>query len=157
VLLAGDAAHVCTPVGGEGMNTGIQDAGNPAWKLVLVARGHAGEVLRDVLRGYRHTLLAFPCSAKPAAIEQAARAAAAVAWSLGPGVRRVVVAPGETAPVLSLPGVEGLADPELAVHGRLGAVRPTLALVRPDGYLVYRSEPPDSARLDAFLAPPCGR
>src|SRR5262249_40336503 len=31
VFLAGDAAHVCTPVGGEGMNTGVQDAGNLAW------------------------------------------------------------------------------------------------------------------------------
>jgi hypothetical protein len=48
--------------------------------------------------------------------------------------------------------VDGLADPELAAHGRLGAVRPTLALVRPDGYLAYRGELPDATRLDAFLA-----
>jgi hypothetical protein len=255
VLLAGDAAHVCSPVGGEGMNTGIQDAGNLAWKLALVAGGHGGDVLldsyeaerravdaaaarasdegqrgslvagaeaqatrdralaaqlcsraaqilatetnadllvnyrpgpavrgdvpagapgpaagdrvpdagplrplggeparlRDVLRGYRHTLLLFPCSAEPAAVERAARAAAAAAGGLGPWVRRVVVVPGEEAPALTIPDVEGLADPELAVHGRLGAVQPTLALVRPDGYLAYRGEPPDVARLDAFL------
>src|SRR5262249_50653454 len=47
VFLAGDAAHVCTPVGGEGMNTGMQDAGNLAWKLALAAAGHAGDVLLD--------------------------------------------------------------------------------------------------------------
>ena len=38
-LLAGDAAHVHTPVGGQGMNTGIQDAYNLAWKLALVLCG----------------------------------------------------------------------------------------------------------------------
>jgi hypothetical protein len=255
VFLAGDAAHVCTPVGGEGMNTGIQDAGNLAWKLALAAGGHAGEALLDsydperraidaaaarasdegqrgslvigieaqaerdralavqfaspaaqllatetnadllcnycqgpavggdvlagspgtmpgarvpdagplrpsaggslrlcdVLSGYHHTLLLFPCTAEPAAIEQAARTTGAAARSLGPRVRRLVVVPGEEAPHFSVPDVEGLADPELTAHGRLGAVRPTIALVRPDGYLAYRGEPPDAARLDAFL------
>jgi len=39
VFLAGDASHVHSPVGGQGMNTGIQDAANVAWKLAAVARG----------------------------------------------------------------------------------------------------------------------
>ncbi len=39
VLLAGDAAHTFNPVGGHGMNQGIQDASNLGWKLALVARG----------------------------------------------------------------------------------------------------------------------
>src|SRR4051794_20976816 len=39
VLLAGDAAHIHSPAGGQGMNTGLQDADNLAWKLALVARG----------------------------------------------------------------------------------------------------------------------
>src|SRR5277367_5807501 len=39
VFLAGDAAHVHSPAGGQGMNTGMQDACNLAWKLALVARG----------------------------------------------------------------------------------------------------------------------
>jgi len=39
VFLAGDAAHVHSPAGGQGMNTGMQDAINLAWKLALVARG----------------------------------------------------------------------------------------------------------------------
>ena len=41
VLLAGDAAHIHTPAGGQGMNTGMMDAANLAWKLALVAGGHA--------------------------------------------------------------------------------------------------------------------
>jgi hypothetical protein len=39
VFLAGDASHVHSPVGGQGMNTGIQDVANLAWKLAAVARG----------------------------------------------------------------------------------------------------------------------
>ena len=47
ILLAGDAAHVCTPAEGHGMNTGLQDAFNLAWKLALVCRGEAGAGLLD--------------------------------------------------------------------------------------------------------------
>lgn len=47
VLLAGDAAHVCTPAEGHGMNTGLQDAFNLGWKLALVCKGAAGEGLLD--------------------------------------------------------------------------------------------------------------
>ncbi len=41
VFIAGDAAHVHSPAGGQGMNTGMQDAANLAWKLALVTRGEA--------------------------------------------------------------------------------------------------------------------
>lgn len=41
VMLAGDAAHIHSPAGGQGMNTGMQDAFNLAWKLALVQRGQA--------------------------------------------------------------------------------------------------------------------
>jgi 2-polyprenyl-6-methoxyphenol hydroxylase-like FAD-dependent oxidoreductase len=47
VLLAGDAAHACTPAEGHGMNTGLQDAFNLGWKLALVCRGEAGAGLLD--------------------------------------------------------------------------------------------------------------
>jgi 2-polyprenyl-6-methoxyphenol hydroxylase-like FAD-dependent oxidoreductase len=47
VFLAGDAAHVHSPAGARGMNTGIQDAWNLGWKLALVARGLATEALLD--------------------------------------------------------------------------------------------------------------
>jgi 2-polyprenyl-6-methoxyphenol hydroxylase-like FAD-dependent oxidoreductase len=47
VFLAGDAAHVHSPAGGQGMNTGIQDAWNLGWKLALVCRGVADAALLD--------------------------------------------------------------------------------------------------------------
>lgn len=47
VLLAGDAAHTCSPTEGHGMNTGLQDAFNLAWKLALVCQGVAADALLD--------------------------------------------------------------------------------------------------------------
>lgn len=47
VFLAGDAAHVVPPTGGFGLNTGLADAHNLAWKLAAVHRGQAGEALLD--------------------------------------------------------------------------------------------------------------
>lgn len=47
VYLAGDAAHIHSPAGGQGMNTGIQDAFNLGWKLALVARGLAAPRLLE--------------------------------------------------------------------------------------------------------------
>jgi 2-polyprenyl-6-methoxyphenol hydroxylase-like FAD-dependent oxidoreductase len=46
-FLAGDAAHVHSPAGAQGMNTGIQDAYNLAWKMALVLQGSAGEKLLE--------------------------------------------------------------------------------------------------------------
>jgi 2-polyprenyl-6-methoxyphenol hydroxylase-like FAD-dependent oxidoreductase len=54
VFLAGDAAHVHTPAGGQGMNTGLQDAANLSWKLAAVLRGHAGPELLDTYQAERH-------------------------------------------------------------------------------------------------------
>jgi len=47
VFLCGDAAHVHSPAGGQGMNTGIQDAANLAWKLALVLRRQASRALLE--------------------------------------------------------------------------------------------------------------
>ncbi len=47
MLLAGDAAHSHSPIGGQGMNTGIQDACNLGWKLALVAGGRCDPTLLD--------------------------------------------------------------------------------------------------------------
>jgi len=47
VFLAGDCAHIHSPAGGQGMNTGIQDAANLGWKLALVHKGLAEERLLD--------------------------------------------------------------------------------------------------------------
>ncbi|WP_428420318.1 FAD-dependent monooxygenase [Methylibium sp.] len=46
-FIAGDAAHVHSPVGAQGMNTGLQDVSNLAWKLALVVQGRAREDLLD--------------------------------------------------------------------------------------------------------------
>lgn len=46
-FLAGDSAHIHTPAGGQGMNTGIQDAYNLAWKIALVVKGEAAESILE--------------------------------------------------------------------------------------------------------------
>jgi 2-polyprenyl-6-methoxyphenol hydroxylase-like FAD-dependent oxidoreductase len=55
-FLLGDAAHIHSPVGGQGMNTGIGDAINLAWKLAAVIHGRAGE---DVLASYAEERVPF--------------------------------------------------------------------------------------------------
>jgi 2-polyprenyl-6-methoxyphenol hydroxylase-like FAD-dependent oxidoreductase len=52
-FLLGDAAHIHTPVGGQGMNTGIGDAINLAWKLQTVLAGHAPDALLDTFEAER--------------------------------------------------------------------------------------------------------
>ncbi|HRA34669.1 MAG TPA: FAD-dependent monooxygenase [Acidimicrobiales bacterium] len=54
VLLAGDAAHVHPPQGGQGLNTGVQDAVNLGWKLAQVVRGISPESLLDTYHAERH-------------------------------------------------------------------------------------------------------
>jgi 2-polyprenyl-6-methoxyphenol hydroxylase-like FAD-dependent oxidoreductase len=54
VLLAGDAAHVHSPVGGQGLNTGVQDAVNLGWKLAQVVKGTSLETLLDTYHAERH-------------------------------------------------------------------------------------------------------
>jgi 2-polyprenyl-6-methoxyphenol hydroxylase-like FAD-dependent oxidoreductase len=56
VFLVGDAAHRFPPTGGFGMNTGIQDAHNLAWKLAMVLRGKAGEDLLDTYDSERRPI-----------------------------------------------------------------------------------------------------
>jgi bifunctional hydroxylase/dehydrase len=53
VFLAGDAAHIHLPAGGQGMNTGIQDAVNLGWKLGAVTAGRAPQSLLDTYHGER--------------------------------------------------------------------------------------------------------
>jgi 2-polyprenyl-6-methoxyphenol hydroxylase-like FAD-dependent oxidoreductase len=58
VFLAGDAAHIHSPAGGQGMNTGMQDAFNLAWKLALAVQGAGGEALLDSYHAERHPVAA---------------------------------------------------------------------------------------------------
>jgi 2-polyprenyl-6-methoxyphenol hydroxylase-like FAD-dependent oxidoreductase len=54
VLLAGDAAHIHPPAGGQGLNLGVQDAVNLGWKLAARVRGRAPETLLDTYHAERH-------------------------------------------------------------------------------------------------------
>lgn len=54
VLLAGDAAHVHSPIGGLGLNTGVQDAVNLGWKLAQVVKGTSPDSLLDTYHAERH-------------------------------------------------------------------------------------------------------
>ncbi len=54
ILLAGDAAHIHLPAGGQGLSTGVQDAANLGFKLAAVATGRAGQDLLDTYHAERH-------------------------------------------------------------------------------------------------------
>jgi FAD binding domain len=101
IFLMGDAAHTHSPAGGQGMNTGIQDAGNLAWKLDAVLSGLAPEALLDTYQGERHPvasdLVAFTsqitglatmrdpdlCQRRNDAIAAAAKAPGMTKWLAG--------------------------------------------------------------------------
>ena len=106
IFLAGDAAHIHSPVGAQGMNTGIQDAWNLGWKVAMVARGIADERLLDSYHAERwpvgRTLL-----------RATDRAFGAFARSVSAGqfvrlVRRLLVR-GIVAPALSRPRIRAFA------------------------------------------------
>ena len=84
VFLAGDAAHVHSPAGGQGMNTGIQDAANLGWKLAAVVRGWAGDGSARHLPGRT-----APGRRTGAADEQRAAAGGAAARPGAPGGRAI--------------------------------------------------------------------
>jgi 3-(3-hydroxy-phenyl)propionate hydroxylase len=58
VLVAGDAAHIHSPVGGQGLNMGVQDAVNLGWKLAQVIRGTSPDTLLDTYHAERHPVAA---------------------------------------------------------------------------------------------------
>jgi 3-(3-hydroxy-phenyl)propionate hydroxylase len=58
VLLAGDAAHIHYPAGGQGLNIGVQDAVNLGWKLAQVVKGTSPESLLDTYHAERHPVAA---------------------------------------------------------------------------------------------------
>ena len=58
MLLAGDAAHIHSPHGGQGLNTGVQDAVNLGWKLAQVVNGTSPDSLLDTYHAERHPVAA---------------------------------------------------------------------------------------------------
>ncbi|WP_369253174.1 FAD-dependent monooxygenase [Geodermatophilus amargosae] len=172
VLLAGDAAHIHSPAGGQGMNTGIQDAANLAWKLALVARGRARADLLDsydaerrpvgaaVIRGttalttmgtltgaravVRNTALHVAASARPLTDAAAARLAElTVAYPDSP----IVGSRGRRAPSTARPGTHA-PDPAGLVTTGGAPVRIGDLLRRPGHLLLARTD--DRAVLEAL-------
>lgn len=100
VLLAGDAVHIHSPAGGQGMNTGIADAHNLGWKLAMVADGRAPDQLLETygaerepvaqqVLGLTHTLVRLGTVANP--VKRALRdAVIPAAFGIGPVHRRAV-------------------------------------------------------------------
>ncbi len=262
IFLAGDAVHIHSPMGGQGMNTGIQDAYNLAWKLALVHRGRApadlldsyekerrpvaedvltttkmltdrfeafsrlspeqrqqmylnmvvppevaqrmarhleqldlnytkslichehegshfgktrftggprpGEeapdakpllydsrstTLFELLRGPKHTLLLFPGGAHEAkSWHRLAELAESVESRLDDLIN-IYFAAIEAGSVPSNPKFDGrlILDPERSLHYRYGAETECLYLVRPDGYVGYRSEPATASAFHDYL------
>lgn len=115
VLLAGDAAHRFPPTGGFGMNTGIQDAHNLAWKLASVLQGTAGEALLDSYETERLPVGRGNC-------EWSVKNAAGLAALMGPGAAQQArrLAQGEVTFEELSAEVQALANREAAHFGSLG-------------------------------------
>jgi 2-polyprenyl-6-methoxyphenol hydroxylase-like FAD-dependent oxidoreductase len=106
VFLTGDAAHIHSPAGGQGMNTGMQDAFNLGWKLATVIRGEAGETLLNSYHAERHPVAegvidftgALTRIGTLRGVARMARdAVVRVVGNVAPAVRRMAAAVEETA------------------------------------------------------------
>lgn len=136
VLLAGDAAHVHSPFGGQGMNTGLGDAMNLGWKLAATVRGWAPKDLLDTYTKERHPVGAWALDWTRAQIaimrsEPHARAIAAVVRDL------VDTRDGATYFAEKISGI--------GLHYNLGGNHPLIGRSAPD----FEFE--DSTRLGALL------
>lgn len=126
VLLAGDAAHIHSPFGGQGLNTGIGDAENLAWKLALVVSGRAGAALLDTYGAER----------RPVAAEVLAATSGLTGAVLGRGTGARLLRDRVLVPLMNRPFVQRLAweqASQLKVSYRGGPLAPRswLPLRRP--------------------------
>ncbi|MEL7974918.1 FAD-dependent monooxygenase [Isoptericola sp. F-RaC21] len=129
VLLAGDAAHVHSPAGGLGMNTGLQDAANLSWRLAAVVRG-ADDALLDGYSAERHPVGAQVLRTSGTILRLATRpgrAAAAARAVLATLLARAAPARRRAAATVSALGVRYPAPP--GAHPAAGRRVPDLPLV----------------------------
>ena len=154
VFLAGDAAHIHSPFGGQGMNTGLEDAWNLAWKLGLVLQGLAGDELLDRYSYERHAVAREVISQTDFITRAMGTASAAAQFLrdhllplvtrlpafLDRFVQTLVGGPeGETHRIATdLAARYGEAIDVRRVESLDGVVR--VELVRPDGYLAFEEE-----------------
>ncbi|WP_169730882.1 FAD-dependent monooxygenase [Lentzea kentuckyensis] len=179
VLLAGDAAHIHSPLGGQGMNTGLGDADNLAWKLALVVQGRASERLLDTYEAERRPIGAQVLRSTTPATRMVLGSGRAsrilrdhVLWpvmNIGVVQRKLIRAAsqldvrysgplgGRRVPLFARTGKWVLAGPSRCLEvarERLGDVvhherAGDTLLVRPDGHLAWRGTSPE--RLSAWL------
>jgi hypothetical protein len=174
VLLAGDAVHIHTPAGGQGMNTGITDAHNLGWKLALVAAGRVPGQLLDTygrerepvaaqVLGLTHALVRFGTMTHP--VKRALRDTIIPAAShVGPIHRRAVrrwtqVNVAYPASSLTRPDRSrgrprpGQRAPDIEVLTREGTSRLFTVLRRGRHVMVVTGADPDSALASPALKP----
>ncbi|WP_035513277.1 FAD-dependent oxidoreductase [Paraburkholderia nodosa] len=150
VFLAGDAAHLTSPTGGFGMNTGIQDAVNLSWKLAGVLQGWGGE----------HLLATYETEQRPVAIRNVAEATGNLKRMLSPRVLAPSPAIFEDGPDSEAARVEfGNAYTELmkrewfSIGIHLGYMYEGSPIVVPDG----TPQPPDEVSTYVQTARPGSR
>jgi 2-polyprenyl-6-methoxyphenol hydroxylase-like FAD-dependent oxidoreductase len=136
VLLAGDAAHACSPIEGHGMNGGIQDAFNLGWKLALVATGKAPDALLDSYDVERRAIAKIVCAsgddaeANAAQGDPAAIDAAATGLATAEGQYKAAFGESElglgydASPILGSIGPEPLSQSMTPIGYRLGDAGP---------------------------------
>jgi 2-polyprenyl-6-methoxyphenol hydroxylase-like FAD-dependent oxidoreductase len=142
VLLAGDAVHIHTPAGGQGMNTGIMDAHNLAWKLALVASGCAADWLLDTYGEERG-----PVAAQVLALTHALVRFSTMSHPLKRALRDTILPAASRLPAIQRRAARRLSQ----VH----AAYPASRLTRPDGTW-GRPRPGDRAP-DIVVAGPAER
>jgi 2-polyprenyl-6-methoxyphenol hydroxylase-like FAD-dependent oxidoreductase len=182
VFLAGDAAHVHSPAGGQGLNTSVQDAYNLGWKLGAVLRGGAPEALLDTYEEERRANAAAMLGLSTGVHRGEVRRGKATV-QLGLGYREsslsvecrtapAGVRAGDRAPDGTVDGVrlfDAFRGPHWTVLGAaVAGVRslpaapssygPGVYLVRPDGYVGWAGESTEglreyAARTGALVAP----
>ncbi|MFD7493610.1 FAD-dependent monooxygenase [Streptomyces sp. NPDC059832] len=149
ILLAGDAAHVIPPTGGHGMNTGVGDADNLAWKLAAVTTGHATAALLDSYQAERRPVArqVIDLSTENARARAGYRIDDELLLTAAYRSTAVVPGPGTpTRPPLDVSGYHPSGDPGLrAPHTRLDGppgISSTLDLVGPDFALITAADTP---------------
>jgi 2-polyprenyl-6-methoxyphenol hydroxylase-like FAD-dependent oxidoreductase len=158
VLVAGDALSSHSPLGGQGMNTGLQDAYNLAWKLAAVLHNRANSSLLDSYAAER-----LPISQK---LLIGTGLATRFMLIDRPGLRQIRgiipsmitrLAPlRDLLPTHQIPEAvtwQGsvLLDRQTLCHQHYGASRECLYLIRPDGYIGYRSQSIAISQLKLYL------